>query len=107
MHKDCFQAINSLQKNDVIIIIKPDKDSGVVLLNRSDHVEKINKILEDESKFKKFDPVSSNDNTVKIQLRFQKRLLFHHYVVAKSVLLGSCKVVQRLETFPIKVHIIS
>ena len=52
MHKECFRAINRLRKNDYIIVIKPDKGSGVVLLNKSDYVDKMNEILDDQSKFK-------------------------------------------------------
>ena len=47
MHKACFRAINSLRKNNDIIITKPDKGSGVVLSNKSDYVDKPNKILDD------------------------------------------------------------
>ena len=55
---ECFRAINRLQKNDDIIITKPHKGSGVVLLNKSDYVDKINEILDDQSKFKTLGPVS-------------------------------------------------
>ena len=75
MHKECFRAINSLRKNDNIIISKPDKGFGVVLLNKSDYVDKMNKILDDGSKFKRLGPVSSNGNTASIESRLQKRLL--------------------------------
>ena len=75
MYKKCFCAINSLRKNDDIIITKPHKGSGVVLLNKSDNVDKMNKILDDQSKFKRHGPVSFNDNTAIIELRLQKRLL--------------------------------
>ena len=75
MHKECFRAINWLRKNDDIIITKPDKGSGVVLLNKSDYVDKMNDILNDQSKFKRLGTVSSNDNTASIVSRLQKRLL--------------------------------
>ena len=75
MHKECFRAINRLRKNDHIIVTKPDKGSGVVLLNKSDYVDKMNKILDDQSKFRRLGPVSSNDNTAIIESRLQKRLL--------------------------------
>ena len=75
MHKECFRAINRLRKNDDIIITKLDKGSGVVLLNKSDYIDKINEILDDQSKFKRLGPVSSNDNTASIESRLQKRLL--------------------------------
>ena len=51
MHKECFCAINSLQ-NDDVIITKPDKGCGVFLLNTSDYVDKMNKILDDQSNLK-------------------------------------------------------
>ena len=66
MHKECFRAINSLRKNDDSIITKPDK---------SDYVDKMNEMLDDQSKFKRLGPISSNDNTVSIESRLQKRLL--------------------------------
>ena len=75
MHKKCFRAINRLRKNDDIIITKPDKSSGVVLINKSDYVDKMNEILDDQLKFKKLGPVSSNDNTASIESRLLKRLL--------------------------------
>ena len=75
MHKECFRAINRLRKNDNIIITKPDKGFGVVLLNKSDYIDKMNKILDDQSKFRRLGPVSSNDNTASIESRLQKRLL--------------------------------
>ena len=75
MHKQCFRAINSLRKNDDIIVTKLDKGSGVVLLNKGDYVDKMNKILDDPSKFERPTSVSSNDNTASIESRLQKRLL--------------------------------
>ena len=69
MHKECFRAINKLRKNDDIITTKPDKGSGVVLLNKSDYVNEMNKILDDQSRFKRLGSVSSNDNTASIESR--------------------------------------
>ena len=75
MHKKCFRAINRLRKNDDMIITKPDKGSGIVFLNKSDYVDKMSKILDDQLKFKRLGPVSSDDNAASIESRFQKRLL--------------------------------
>ena len=69
MYKECFRAINRLRKNDDIIITKPDKGSAVVLLNKSDYIDKMNKVLDDQSKFKRLGPVSSNDSTASIESR--------------------------------------
>ena len=57
MHIECFRAINRLRKNDDIIITELDKGSGVVLLNKSDYVDKMNEILDGLSKFKRLGPV--------------------------------------------------
>ena len=75
MHKECYRAINRLRNNNDIIITKPDKGSGVVLSNKSEYVDKIDKVLDDQSKIKRLGQVSSNDNTASIESRFQKRLL--------------------------------
>ena len=61
--------------NDNIIIAKPDKDSGAVLLNESDYVDKINEIFGERSKFERLGLVSCNDNKVNTESRHQKRLL--------------------------------
>ena len=60
--------------NDDIIITKPDKGYHVVL-SKSDYVDKIDEILDDQLKFKRLGPVSSNDNITSIELPLQKRLL--------------------------------
>ena len=51
MHKELFQAIKSLRCNEQILITKPDKGSGVVILNKSDYIKKMGSILEDKTKF--------------------------------------------------------
>ena len=75
MRQECFDAIKSLRSNDKIIITKPDKGSGVVILNKSDYITKMNLILDDASKFQQIGPVSTNDNTAKIEAKIQRRLL--------------------------------
>ena len=64
-----------LRRNDSITITKPDKGSGVVILNKSDYTNKMNNILHDETKFKRVGPASTCDNTAAIKSRLQKRLL--------------------------------
>ena len=75
MQKECFHAISSLRKNDDIVITKPDKGLGVVLLNRSGYADKMDKILKDQSKFKRLGLVSSNENAGNIEPCLQKHLL--------------------------------
>ena len=59
----------------MMISLSLDIDSGVVVLNKSDNVDKVNEILDDQSKFKRLGLISSNDNTARIESRLQKRLL--------------------------------
>ena len=74
-HGECFRALNSLHSNENIVINKPDKGSGVVILNKNDFIDKMLGILDDPSKFEKLGPTSSNDNTANIESKLQKRLL--------------------------------
>ena len=43
--------LKSLKKDHDIVITKPDKGNGVVILNRNDYVDKMHKILDDRTKF--------------------------------------------------------
>ena len=70
MHRECFDAIKSLQSNDKIRITKPYKDSGVVILNKSDCITKTNLILDDAGKFQLIDSGGTNDNTAKVKSFF-------------------------------------
>ena len=78
MHRECFEAIKSLQLNSDIIITKPDKGSEVVILNTTDYLTKMNSILNDFSKFQKIRFVNDNDNTAKMEGKLQKWLLKLH-----------------------------
>ena len=51
MTKECFQAIKSLRTNEEILITKPDKGAGVVILNKNDYSNKMKTILNDTTKF--------------------------------------------------------
>ena len=57
----CFgelQAHKSLRNDNSIIVTKPDKANGVVVINRTDYVSKMEDILSDASKFS----LSNNDD---------------------------------------------
>ena len=75
MTKECFQAIKSLRTNDEILITKPDKGAGVVILNKDNYNDKMKTILNDTTKFPALGPVTNKDNTAKIESRIQRRLL--------------------------------
>ena len=46
-HGECFRALNSIHSNENIVITKLDKDSGVVILNKNDFIDKMLIILDD------------------------------------------------------------
>ena len=51
--REQFMALTELFKNKNITIRSPDNGSGVVILNRSNYVTKMEEILKDTTKFKK------------------------------------------------------
>ena len=75
IHHECFQDIKSLHSNKDILITKPDKDSGVVILNSTDYIAKMKTILCDSNKFICLGHVKENDNTAKLDTKLPKRLL--------------------------------
>ena len=78
MHKECLSAIKPLQSNSNILINKPDKKSGVVILSKTDYITKRNFNLEDEAKFLLLGTASKNNKTSKIKYRIRRRLLQLH-----------------------------
>lgn len=50
--KNEINILRNLSKDKSIIICRPDKGRGVVILNRSDYINKMNHILSDTTKFK-------------------------------------------------------
>ena len=74
MQKECVEVYKKLRGNKDIIITKPDKGSGVVLLDKSQYVSKMMSILNDTTKFKSIGPASKFDFTASIESAFQRRL---------------------------------
>ena len=72
MQRECFEAIKSLRLNSNIIISKPDNGFGVVILNKTDLVTKMNSILIECSKFQNIGAVHDNNNTAKMEGKIQK-----------------------------------
>ena len=73
--KECIQATRSLRYNKNIHATKPDKGSGVVIMNKSNYISIMHFILQDNSKFENLGPFSEFDNTAKIEAHIQRRLL--------------------------------
>ena len=65
-------VLRNLRKNKDIVITKPDKGNGVVILNRKLYNNAIEEIISDTSKFEKL----SEDPTLKhkASLRFLRKL---------------------------------
>ncbi|CAF5026326.1 unnamed protein product [Rotaria sp. Silwood1] len=63
-HRKTFSTLRSLTKNKSIIVTRPDKGRGVVIMDREDYVKKMNKILDDRSAFTliNYDPTLDNEN---------------------------------------------
>ena len=62
---DHLDALKNLQNNDDILISRPDKGTGIVLMNRKDYIDKMNALLSDTTKFKKMD--MEKDKTAQIE----------------------------------------
>ena len=55
--KSDFNILKNLSKDDSIVITRPDKGQGVVILNKTDYIAKMNEIISDTSKFKKIENI--------------------------------------------------
>ena len=63
-------ALQSLRDDSSIVISKPDKGNGVVIMNKNDYQAKMLHILDDKIKFSR---VKSNNNLSNLS-RFQRFL---------------------------------
>ena len=50
-HAICNKGLKSLSEDQNIVIIKPDKGNGVVILDKANYHSKMHSILQDSSKF--------------------------------------------------------
>ena len=53
--KEEWEALKDLRKDDSIVITKPDKGNGVVIVNKQDYLTKMKQLISDETKFKTTD----------------------------------------------------
>jgi hypothetical protein len=74
MRKEFYHSLRNLKQLDDVVITKPDKGTGVVLLDKTAYIAKMSTILGDTSKFVVMGPIATNDNTVKIENTLRKRL---------------------------------
>ena len=52
LSKDEWKALTDLCNDDSIIITKPDKGNGVVIISRLDYLNKMKNLISDTTKFK-------------------------------------------------------
>ena len=78
LDRDHMKTLNELRKNQDIIISRPDKGNGVVILDRSDYIAKMMTILSDREKFECIGDVDTCDNTLQQERALQAFLLRHH-----------------------------
>ena len=82
--RKCFDA-------DHIIITKADYCSQVLILNKSDYINKINSILNNSSEFEKLGSVEEKDNITTIEKRIQRKLfeLMNGNIIQQDVYNGN------------------
>ena len=70
-----FDVIQELRKNRDIVITRPDKGNGVVLLKHSEYVEKMEVLLSQQDKFERLGSVEDFDHTLQQERALQAFLL--------------------------------
>ena len=64
LDREHLAALRDLRRNENIVISKPDKCNGVVILDKDDYVEKMADILSQTDKFECLGDVETNDKTI-------------------------------------------
>ena len=71
LNRQHISAIKNLKNKKEIIITKPDKSNGVVLLTKDDYIRKMRTILEDTSKFVHLGDADTKDRTTQQERALQ------------------------------------
>ncbi|CAH8678749.1 unnamed protein product [Schistosoma rodhaini] len=82
-HRDC---LTKLRKEETLIISKPDKGGGIVLMNKKDYVEKMEAMLNDPIKFQKVTSHSDINKKVENQLTNSLKDLKNKGIITKEIL---------------------
>ena len=87
-HKSSIEVLKNLAKDGSIVITKPDKGRGVVILNRTEYIEKMETILNDPLAFKTidYDPTIENENHLTrllLELKKEQFITEKEYYLAK------------------------
>ena len=68
--RDQYKALVTLSKNKDVIITNPDKGSGVVILNKTDYVKKMEEIINDTTKFK----LCNNQDLYEVSRKIERKV---------------------------------
>ena len=60
-------AVKNLKKNDDIVIKRPDKGDGVIVLNKTEYESKLKNLIRDDSKFTKCSPNQINPLSIVLE----------------------------------------
>ena len=75
LDREHLAALRALRADPSIVVTKPDKGNGVVVMDRSDYVAKMLTILSDEQKFQRLGEVETHDFTYQRERSLQAYLL--------------------------------
>ena len=112
-HRKTFNILRRLSQNASIIITRPDKGRGVVIMNRADYVQKMNTILNDSSAFTLIhhDPTldtESDLNTFLLELKKEGFITEQEYKLSYSTgsrparIYGLPKLHKARENYPLR-----
>ena len=73
-----LSALHELRRNKDIVITRPDKGAGTVLMDKADYIAKMMTILGDETKFECLGPCKDHDRTGQNERALQTFLLRQH-----------------------------
>ena len=81
-----FKSAKQLKMNNDVVLTRPEKGAGMVILNKADYLSKIDAILWDTDKFLKLGDLSFDD-THKIENKLLKRFLelFKSKLILKEI----------------------
>ena len=82
-----LSALRNLSKKKDLVIVRPDKGNGVVILNKADYIDKVELLLSDTEKFKLLD-YDVLDLCIKCEgqlIRFLRDTLLKQRAISESV----------------------
>ena len=88
--------LKRLRNNQEIVILRPDKGNGIVIMNRKDYICGMNNIINDRSKFKLLteDPTSLREGQLQ---RFLRKLKNEGFLMMMYIKVFILRVLDQLE----------